>query len=159
MLTEAQAIAKVRIKCGAENEPCLSEAEIKFCLAENARASVWVAETAYAVGAKVVPSLGNGRVYKCIQPGISGATQPTTWARATQPGHCLNDGTAIWMDDGPAMPELWDINAAIGAAWRLKAAKDSALIAIQDKDTEIDLTTRRDFALRQAARCIGTWVV
>ncbi len=158
MKTEAQAITEIKIKAQAENEPSLSDTEVLYCLSRYARASVWLAETVYGVGVRVVPSTANGRIYRCIQGGTSGTAAPTSWDYTTLAGTCLNDGTAIWMDDGAAPVELWDISAATGEAWRLKASKDSALIDISDKDTKIMITARRDFANRQAARHVGTWV-
>lgn len=159
MKTEAQAIRAIQAACQAENEPTLSPNEITACLEKYARASVWTAETAYSIGAKVVPIAGNGRLYRCVRAGSSSASAPAEWDYTTNLGTCISDGQLlVWEDYGAAPIEIWDINAAIGEAWRLKASKDSALIDMSDKDTKIMITARRDFANKQAQRYVGTWV-
>jgi len=57
--------------------------------------SIWVANTAYALGDIVVPTgTPNGYCYICTTAGTSHATTEPTWP--TTIGDTVNDGTAVW---------------------------------------------------------------
>lgn len=153
-LSEAQALVRLRSQCAADVEPTLNDAEIADCLAQNTRNTVWLADTVYAVGACVVPPIGNGCTYSCIRAGTSGAVVPAALLPVGYAGVRVYDGTAglLWQNIGAAHPERFDVTGATGAAWLLKAAKDAGQVDVSDRDTKITLSVRRDFALRQAAR-------
>lgn len=113
----------------AAQEPTLTDSELTELLTEWRRATVWAASTAYAVGDSVVPTAVNGRRYRCEVAGSSQATEPS-WGTLTSwhvIGRQVSDGTTlVWVDQGPAFVELWDLGGAAGAAWGLKASKAAA---------------------------------
>ena len=55
---------------------------------------VWVANTAYGVGQKVVPTTLNGFVYECTVAGTSHATTQPVWPIVL--GNTVTDGTVTW---------------------------------------------------------------
>jgi hypothetical protein len=55
----------------------------------------WAATTAYSVGDLVIPTVGNGRIYRCTTAGTSGSSQPT-WP--TTRGGTVSDGGAVWTE-------------------------------------------------------------
>jgi hypothetical protein len=57
----------------------------------------WQANVAYVQGDYIVPSSSNGHYYKCLQPGTSGASQPT-FPTTTQAS--VTDGSIIWKESG-----------------------------------------------------------
>jgi len=61
--------------------------------ARQSTTDVWVASTAYALGAYVKPTTDNGYVYKCTTAGTSDSSEPT-WG--TTPAGTTNDNTAVW---------------------------------------------------------------
>jgi hypothetical protein len=63
------------------------------------KASVWLANHAYSSGDFVVPTVNNGRCYKCTTGGTSGGTEPT-WG--TTDGGTTNDGTAVFTEQSTA---------------------------------------------------------
>jgi len=119
MKTQEQALAYVKTKCAATCEPTLSDEVLTDILNDNAYASLWVANTAYAEGTRIVPATPNGRYYKCAVAGTSGAVSPH-WI-----GRRVPDNDVVWVDDGPAFAELYDLKGAIHDAWQQKAS-DSA---------------------------------
>lgn len=60
------------------------------------KGTAWVANTAYALGATVVPTAGkeNGWKYVCTTAGTSNATTEPTWP--TTEGATVTDGTVVW---------------------------------------------------------------
>src|SRR5512133_687580 len=67
---------------------------------------LWQATTAFAVGDRVVDSIGTMAVYECTVAGTSGATEPT-WP--ANPGDTVADGTVVWT---LRVPVSWE-NATI----------------------------------------------
>lgn len=87
-------------------------------VAANSWASVWTANTAYAAGAVIRPTSGNGHVYLAQNAGITDSTQPT-WP--TVVGQVVTDGTMVWNTCGSYVTALiaddpqWD-NITFSAA-------------------------------------------
>lgn len=126
-MTRAQALAELRNRCAADTDPALSNADLSALLDGAGLAVAWAAETDYAVGARVVTTGRNGRLYRCIQSGESDTTEPD-WGPDpdTFRGQLVLEGTGVmWQDEGPAPPDLWDLDAAAAAGWRWKAARCS----------------------------------
>lgn len=156
-MTEAEAMEEIKDVVPVDNEPEISDAELKRILRRRARASVRVQNFAYNAGDRIVFEPSNGRIFECI---VSGTTADDAFSVGfvTRSGVAIVDGTATFRDVGPAHPDNYDITGSIGDAWRLKAAKDSALIDMSDKDTKMQITARRDFAQATAARYPGIWL-
>jgi hypothetical protein len=124
-LTEAQALAKLKLLVAWTTDPALTAAEVQGLLDDALRVTEWATATEYAVGARIVTSDRNGRVYVCRDPGTSGATEPD-WGETSGHylGRAVDDGDdLVWVDAGPAFAELWDLRAAAQAGWLLKASR------------------------------------
>lgn len=132
-LTEQRNATKSAVKLFAqtEAEPTLADtdAELGLILDQARRATIWTTATAYAVGAVILPTVRNGRRYKCVQAGTSAATEPE-WSLAI--GAQVGDGTGnlVWREDGPDWENVYDLRQAIYLAWRAKAAKAANLYQI-----------------------------
>lgn len=62
----------------------------------------WTTVTAYALGARVVPTTANGRSYRATAAGTSAVGQPT-WPIPI--GNTVTDGTVTWLCEGlPVVP-------------------------------------------------------
>ncbi len=120
----------------ANSDPVLTSADLDRLLSEAKVADAngnppdtyadWQANTAYAVGAEVVPSPRNGHLYRCTVAGTSGAVQP---AFPTATGATLADGTATWIEDGAtSWTPSYDVDAAAVEGWTLKAGRAAARI-------------------------------
>lgn len=134
MLTQADALRELQDLVSPTVCPALSDSDLLRILERTRRASVWVAQTAYAAGDKMVPVLSNGRLYRCLQGGTTGAVPPV-WSRygtafyGGYSGARVSDGSVVWEDAGPAHREVYDVRAAAKAAWMKKSA-----IASQEHD-------------------------
>lgn len=157
-MTQSEALEELKDLVSWEAEPALSEAVLLRCLAKNLRYKAWESETVYAVGDRVA---ANGRLYICMVAGVSGenAPFPTNGAHNVFSPCFYWDGAVRWEDAGAAFKDNYDMGGAARAAWLMKAAKDSELVDMSDRDTKIMLSGRREFALKQAARYTAIWVV
>ena len=108
----------------ATTQPTLTNQEVSDVLDLCRRAVVWQANTAYAVGAVVVPANRNGHRYKAVQRGTSGATEPT-WSEVAE--GIQSDGAStpqlVWQEDGPDWENVYDVQRAIERVCLMKAAK------------------------------------
>lgn len=136
MLTEAKARAKLFRMVAADQDPCLDADEVDEILDAAATATEWVTGTAYAVGDRVIPTTGNGRVYVCREAGTSDSTEPDWGTRASgYLGRRFTDGDdLVWEDAGPAPTELWDLRAAAHEGWTRKAAKAASRFDVSPGD-------------------------
>lgn len=151
-MTEAQALAKLSTLCQHEVYPTLTTAEMQGLLSDAPRFSTHTVSTTYAVGAKVVPSTPNGRLYLCTVAGTTDDTAPVWPTRYTRLSQRIQDGTAVWEDIGPTLAEPYDLSAAARAGWMLKAAKASADIDTGDKDQSTKASQAQTQCLRIANR-------
>lgn len=67
---------------------------------------IWAASMAYVVGELVRPTLGNGRLYRCIVAGTSDLVEPTF---PTTPAGTVVDGTVTWEEFTPTV--AWQTQA------------------------------------------------
>ena len=57
----------------------------------------WAASTVFGVGALTVPTVANGRYYRCITGGTSDSSEPT-WPTVAE--GAVTDGTVVWEEAG-----------------------------------------------------------
>lgn len=118
-----------------DKEPALSTAEIDELVSIAKRAdhdsnapdayTYWRLSTAYAAGAKVVPTTRNGHVYTA-SAGTSGTTEPT-WPTAS--GAAVVNGGVTFTEAGSLYwAPIWDLNYAAAEGWRWKQAKVAHMI-------------------------------
>lgn len=103
-----------------DQDPALTAGEISDILDRHAIATTWVTATAYVYGDRVAPATPTGRIFKCVEPGTTGGTEPT-WPE-TYSGQVV-DGTVTWEEDGPLPETLYNLRAAAYEAWTIKAGK------------------------------------
>lgn len=122
MMTREQAAERLRISGITSAYPEIPAGDVLTILDNTARATEHATSTAYEVGARVLSTEKNGRLYKCVIAGTSAATAPS-WPsiRFTRIGQQVVDGTATWEDIGPAHAEIYDINAASRECWLYRA--------------------------------------
>lgn len=162
MMTQAQAKDIVARQASTDTYPTLTSADLDNILARHLRFGTRADSTAYSIGDTVVLSSTNynARVYRCRTAGTSAADEtgvgfPTNLSAAT--GQLVQDGSAVWQDDGPA-GETYDTGAATKDAWLQKAA-----IAAQDHDhndgaTDMRASQVHAHCLAMAARYEPMWV-
>jgi hypothetical protein len=166
-LTEQQALGKLRRLAGADQDPALEDDELLDILTATQRYQVYTANTEYAVDDAVIlsGSAYNGRCYICRVGGTSAATNPPTWPNglcavmAQRIADNNEGGTVVWEDDGPAWPEIYDLDAAAHNAWMRKATIASERIPIQDRDVKINQDAVYGHCLEMAARFAPYFVV
>lgn len=111
--------------------PTLDSDEVESILDDAKRVTVWTANTAYAYGDVILPTSRNGHSYRCIQAGTSEADSadepdwPTLQQDQITEG--ASDPLLRWQEDGPDFDNLYNVRAAIHAAWVMKAGKAAAL--------------------------------
>lgn len=115
--------------------------------------NVWAANTAYALGAVVVPEPRDNHYYVCTTAGTSGAAQPTfnndlTYTLTT------TDNTVVWTDTGAApWAWTWNIPYAVKKVWEVKQAK---LVTAYDLK-QGDLSWSRDQMFKHIQEMITLW--
>ena len=125
-------VAKARLRSMVEaaTQPILTDDDLDDLLAAAAVATVWQASQAYLYGAAILPTVGNGTMWRVVSAGTSGATEPV-WPTAAVVGPAFGyaptftDGTVVWEYAGsaPVGAALWDLRAAANAGWTLKAGR------------------------------------
>lgn len=127
------ALAELKILAQTASAPALDNAtEVEPILDSFLRAPAWVAATAYGYGDLVVPTVLNGRVYRCTTKGTSGATEPD-WPDEGLWGTCkgardwltVHDGDCDWEDYG-ALLKVYDVRAAAVRCVQAKLGKVGA---------------------------------
>ena len=138
-LTKQQAIEKLKDMCQADTFPILTNEILNRLIDENTRSTTWTAATAYNVGDIVQPSVRNGRYYLCVIAGTSIST--TTFPEIGYTGQTIGDGPdLVWVDNGAAQVETYDVRAASRAAWLHKASIVANLTDIEDGENKMDLS-------------------
>jgi hypothetical protein len=152
-MTRQAAIQKLSALVDAGEAPPLTEADLESCVDEAAGWGLWVAATAFSVGQTIAPTVANGRLYRCAESGTTDATEPT-WPteRNSYSGRRISDGTAVWVDTGPAPTERYDMKAAQRAAWMLRATRTAKLIDVANGQDKLTLSQRHEQCLAMARR-------
>ena len=142
---------QLRLFAQPDVEPVLTPDELKAILSRHKRAAYWAASTAYAVGDTILPTVGNGHRYVCVQAGTSGATEPT-WSKAM--GAIASDGTSDpvlkWQEDGPAFKNVYNVRAAIHEAWTVKAGKASLSVDVNQQVGGLKASQIYDHCMKMA---------
>lgn len=150
MMTRAQAILALAARVPAEAYPKLSPEDLGVAIDGAERCAVWSASTAYDAGAKMVPATANGRLYRCVQPGTSAATEPT-FSGLPRPEY-VRDGSIVWRDAGPAPGERYDLSAALRAAWLMKAGRAAGDVDNSDAGMSLKASQLMEHCERMASR-------
>lgn len=139
-LNKQQAIEKLADMCQANVFPTLNSDLLVRFIDENTRSSTWTASTAYYYGDIIQPTVRNGRYYKCIIAGTSGATEPD-FANIGYTGQIFTEGADLtWVDNGAAQVEIYDVRGAARAAWLHKAGIVANLTDLEDGENKMDLS-------------------
>lgn len=99
-------------------------------------ATVWQPNTAYSVGAYVIPSTfntsGPKRLYRCTTAGTSGSSEPS-WP--TTEGATVSDGTVVWTEATPTLDSGTNLPPEVsgGGYARQGVAAGSGWSAIADE--------------------------
>lgn len=117
----AAALAELILRAQPETEPSISSLELDPILDKAKRASTWVAEADYTVGAVVMPSTRNGHRYECVAPGMSSDAEPAfpTGYEAT-----VADGDSlVWREAGKEYGNVYDVRRAENLVAKLRRVK------------------------------------
>lgn len=128
---------RLRSMTSADSDPTLSENEIHMLLETSSIASVyptWAPDTAYSVGARVVPSPRTGLVYAATVAGTSGSSLPPFTNEHNDP---VSDGSVTW--ELADTEVAFNLNRAAAEGWRIKAGKVANRF---DMKTEVNQTFR-----------------
>lgn len=99
--------------------PVLDAQEVEDVLDAARVAAVWEAGKAYSYGERVVPASPKGRFYVCVEPGTSGASEPSF---PTYDSGQVTDGGVTWEEAG-RFSKLYDARKAIYGALVVKRSK------------------------------------
>lgn len=113
--------ARFRALVQADADPQLSNDEVETILYDHRITNVyneWLPLTAYTLGMKVVPRLGNNHVYIVTTAGTSGTSEPPF---PDSPFATVNDGSVVWTETASIISHR--MNQAVAHGWLLKAAK------------------------------------
>jgi hypothetical protein len=129
-MTQAEARARLESMLDWQTDPALSSAEVDMLFSDASRPdrhgyipdtrAKWAANTAYALGAEIIPTSPNGHFYTVSVAGTSSGSEPT-WP--TTSAATITSGTATFTEAGRSWAGRWDTNAAAAEGWRWKAAK------------------------------------
>lgn len=151
-MTQAEAVQYIRDRVNVAEYPVLTDIDMVTIVSNRLRYSTWAASTAYAYGARVVPVAPNGRMYRCVRPGTSGATAPS-WPEwpTSHMGYTLADGAGNlqWEDDGPAA-SAYNLRGMLYDAWMLKAGRASGDFDVRDRDADMRRSQVLDHCRRMA---------
>jgi hypothetical protein len=107
-------------------DPELTDQEVDDAIARVVYYQPWAANTAYAYGVRVGPSVANGWLYRCVVGGLSGSAEPA-WPvpyAAHNPWGIgsVTDGTVTWVVAAPVTAQ-YDVPSAAVECWLMKARK------------------------------------
>lgn len=153
MMTRAQAAERLRLSGVTTAQPEVPTSDVLSILDNTARATEHATSTAYSVGAKAISTNQNGRLYRCVVAGTSGATAPT-WPLAGygRIGQRITDGGATWEDAGPSHAEIYDLNAASRECWLYRANVLASKFDVSPDGASMKRSQLYEHALSQAKR-------
>lgn len=158
MMTRDEAMTQLSLFACANQYPELDSGTLNTFLETYKRFTPWQANYAYSVGDRVIPVVPNGRWYKCVINGTSGATEPD-WPRYVAyqwKGYytceAVSTPNLTWVDQGPAPVELYDVRMAARAAWIYKAGLLANQVDSKESSTDIKLSELQQQCLKMAER-------
>lgn len=162
---EAAALLELTRLAYADSCPALSLDEQRDILARYRRATVWATGTAYAIGARIVPTAANRNGHHFIAvrytatatDQMSGATEPT-WTATTAAEY--TDNHIVWREAGWDWDgALWDLSGAVRQAWLTKAAKASVTSDTRVGDLSIRSSQLFDHCMAMAKQYQKSYAV
>ncbi|MFP5248029.1 MAG: PilW family protein, partial [Thermoanaerobaculia bacterium] len=108
--------------------------------------TAWAANRTYTEGVLATPTSANGHVYRVIQGGTSGGSQPS-WPTST--GGTVNDGTVRWIEAGSPVYEQPDeqIEYAGETAITIRANFDYETTSDQGREEKLEESSKGAFPL------------
>lgn len=100
--------------------PELTAPELEDALDGNRRAYRWATSLNLTINQTVMPTVRNGHVYRVIQGGTTGASEPT-WPTGSD--DTVVDGTATLIEAGVDFANVYNIRGAAEECWALKERK------------------------------------
>lgn len=97
--------------------PTLTSNELEDVLDQNQRARRWSTSLTLAISEVVMPTVRNGHIYRVVQSGTTGSTEPT-WP--TGEDDTVVDGTATLIEAGVDFANVYNIRGAAEECWALK---------------------------------------
>lgn len=139
-MTLEEALQKLSRLVDPDGSFAIPDAVLEDAIADNTRWATWAAETAYEVGARIVPAIWNGRLYKCSVRGTSGATAPD-WPDASSgrvSAWKVEDGDdLVWEDDGPVKNRPYNFEGAAYDVCMAMARRNSAKTDVTDSGVSV----------------------
>lgn len=120
------ALAELTRACEPDSFPELDSDDLEAIIDDHLRVRNWAATTFFKAGAVVYPVTRNGRRYSVVISGTTEATEPS-WPTSDE-GRVVSGGVTF-EEVGVEYSSPYDMNGAIRAAWKKKAAKASRLMA------------------------------
>lgn len=159
-LSRLAAIKKLAWMVQADQFPELDSNALGELIDEHKRYNSWEANTSYAVGDQIVPTVPNGRVYNCLVAGTSGTSEPDFPQITYCVGQCFYDGTQpaniafplTWQDSGFTQQEVYDVRAAAREGWMRKASICANLVNTDDGKMNIQIHILQENCLQMAAK-------
>jgi hypothetical protein len=152
-ITRDQALAYVTLHAQTNSYPELDVSTVGTFVDSNRRYSTWTANTTYAVGDYIVPTVPNGRIYKAVVSGTSSATEPGFPVYVLYKSYRINDGTAlIWQDYGLISPDQYDTRSAVRSLWIYKAGILANQVDASDDRSNVKLSLLQSQFLTMAEK-------
>lgn len=117
-------------------------------------ATAWASATLYAPGDLRRQAAGVERWWICLIAGTTASTAPS-WPTLTgyaRSDTTVTDGTVTWQDAGSRWAPTWNLNAAAGAGWEMKAALVSGRFNFAADQQRFDRSQVHAMCLEQADR-------
>lgn len=152
-ITRDQALAYVTLHAQTNSYPEIDIGTVGTFVDSNRRYSTWTANTVYAVGDYIVPTVPNGRIYKAVVAGTSSATEPGFPVYVLYKSYRINDGTAlIWQDYGIISTDQYDTRSAVRALWIYKAGILANQVDASDDRSNVKLSLLQSQFLTMAEK-------
>jgi hypothetical protein len=156
-MNEEEAVAQLAQDVSADIGTELTDLELQSIVRNCLHASPWATGTAITAGTRILPTAGNGRIYRALSSGTTDTTEPA-WptfgqnSAGSMAGYRIADNDVYWADDGPAPSSVYDMRRARYEAFLLKASKTAHLVSVSSGPDRLSLDQRHDHYLGMAKR-------